>query len=255
MKSILTFILSFVLTIFLFGQPSFQKIGTSGGNHSGNESSLATSGVELYNQLGWDGVSLISQNLDAGYDNLDSECADDFTVPSGKVWNIDEIAISFFYFFIPSPDVSLTIRFYNDNAGTPGTIHTEFANVSLNSTNFINTGVIPLPSIVNLDGGTYWISVVANYGTSNGFYWDMDTDIYGNTAHFRNPSGFFGFGTGWTSLETIYPTTGDHRSLSFALYGVESKAVPFPIIGSILAFLGIGAASFFGLRKRRKKLL
>jgi hypothetical protein len=257
MKSISTIIFALLFPIMLFSQGSQFIYSGSGANHSHTNGSLSTSGEELYNQLGSSGNSLASQNLNTGYDEYDVESADDFTVPKGKSWLIDEVVISFIYYAIPSPTVSLSVRFYTDNGGMPGDLHTEFSNIIVNTTDFINSGVIPLPGVANLNEGTYWISVVANYGVPGDggstfqFFWDMITETNGSIAKMRNPGDVYDLGIeDWTNINNV--VSASYLGMSFALYGDESKAVPFPLIGSIFAFLGIGGASFFGLRKKKK---
>jgi hypothetical protein len=257
MKSISTTIFALLFPVILFSQGSPFINGSSGGNHSRINVNLKTSGEELYNQLGYAGNSLASQNFNTGYEEYDVESADDFTVPKGKSWLIDEVVISFFYWTIPSPTVSLTVKFYTDNGGMPGDLHTEFSNIIVNTTDLTNTGAIALPGVANLNEGTYWISVVANYGVPGDggstfqFFWDMLTETNGSIAKIRNPGDVMDIGIeDWTNINSVVNPV--YIGLSFALYGNESKAVPFPLIGSILAFLGIGGVSFLGLRKRRK---
>jgi hypothetical protein len=257
MKSISTIIFALLFPVILFSQGSQFIYSGSGANHSHTNGSLSTSGKVLYDQFESSGNALASQNLNTGYDEYDVESADDFTVPNGKSWLIDEVLISFYHTIIPSPTVSLTVKFYTDKGGMPGDLHTEFSNIIVNTTDFINSGVIPLPGVANLNEGTYWISVVANYGVPGDggltfqYFWDMITETNGSIAKMRNPGDVYDMGIeDWTNINTV--VGGGYIGFSFALYGNESKAVPFPLIGSIIAFLGIGGVSFFGLRKKKK---
>ena len=217
----------------------------------GHSSGLHTSSVLLYNQYNTYTVGIASQDFEAGYDMVDCKGADDFVVPAGKKWSIDEISIGATYGgTFPSPTVNFNVQFLEDNGGSPGALIEEFLNVSVNSTNFLSNGIIPLPSPVLLDEGTKWISVqfrydFTGYGQS---FWSGSSVQVTNDAMWINPAGGFGMGTGWISSQVISSNILD---LQFALYGIESNTVPFPLLGSVIGFLVIGIASFFGLRRKK----
>ena len=107
---------------------------------------LNTSGVLLYEQ--WDnpsGNGAPVQNFESTFDIYDCEGAVDFVVPDGKAWTIDEIEIAFSYASLPLTNTNVTVRFYKDNGGIPGTLIQEFVDFDINTTNFVNNGTIPLP--------------------------------------------------------------------------------------------------------------
>jgi hypothetical protein len=208
----------------------------------------------LYSQFDYDaGNGVPSQNFETAFDAYDCDAADDFTVPGGKIWTVDEIEVKYVYNTLPSP-TNLTVRFYNDNAGRPGTLIKEFVGFDVPSATFL-TYVIPLPTTVILESGVKWVSFHANFDLSSygQIFWSNRTEQSGYESCWINPGNGFALGaTTWTPQRTAGVGGGASPDLLFGIVGVESQAVPFPLIGSILAFLGIGGASFFGLRKRRK---
>ncbi|HKM92269.1 MAG TPA: hypothetical protein VJY41_01320 [Prolixibacteraceae bacterium] len=237
--------------------PSIGITSTSSSQPNNLHNSPLTTSPVLYSQL--DNLSVFGftvQNFETANDVNDCEGADDFVVPEGKTWSIDAVDIIFFTNFGAIPDpIGINIRFYSNDAGKPGTVLHQFINVDIPAADF-NAGIIPLPSPVILNSGTYWFSLQASmdYSVYGQIYWCTQTVQNNNPAHWRNPLDGFASGfTDWTDL----PTTGLNPSsmdLSFVLYGNEASAVPFPIIGSILAFLGIGLASFLGFRKKKKSI-
>jgi hypothetical protein len=219
---------------------------------------LTTAGVLLYEQFDYvSGNGAPAQNFESSFDIYDCEGADDFVVPEGRTWAVDEIVITSSYSSLPDP-FNVTVRFYDDDSGSPGTLIEEFVGFDINSSTFMSSGIIPLPSTVLLSEGTKWVSFQANlnftpYGQ---IFWSNRTEQTGNPSHWINPgNGFSSGATDWTPVP-VAGVGGGNPDFLFAIYGIDSPAtVPFPIIGSIFAFLGIGIASFFGIRRKRKKLL
>jgi hypothetical protein len=242
-----------VISITLFAAQPVKNSSLSGGplHHNTPNGSLNSTGVLLYDQIANGSGGIASQDFETSLDAFDCKAADDFIVPAGKVWSIDEVVIGFTYNgTLPTPSVNIHIQFFKDNAGVPGTLIHEFLDISVNSSSFLSNDAIPLPSPVVLDEGVKWVSVQMHYDfTGYGqTYWSGNTVQTGNLSKWINPGDGFGNGSNWINCTAI----DGINDRQFAFWGVESEAVPFPLIGSILAFLGIGGASFFGLRKKRK---
>ena len=58
-----------------------------------------------------------SQNFEAAFDTFDNQMADDFVVPAGETWNINQVNALGSYFNGTGPAVSFNVFFYT-NAGT-----------------------------------------------------------------------------------------------------------------------------------------
>lgn len=224
-------------------------------NNLHNNGPLTTSPV-LYSQM--DNLSSsnkAAQNFETANDAYDCEAADDFVVPEGKTWSIDAVDIMFSINASIMPDpISINIRFYADDEGKPGIVLHQFTNVDIPKADFM-AGIMPLPSPVILNAGTYWFSLQANlnYSVHGQIFWFTQTVQNNNLAHWRNPLDGLGHGAiDWTDFPSVF--NEPDPDLSFVLYGNEVSAVPFPLIGSILAFLGLGLASVFGFRKKRKNV-
>lgn len=172
-----------------------------------------------------------AQNFEADFDIYDNEMADDFTVPAGFTWTLEDfILYGSYYNCAPcGPTTSFDVTIYSDAGGMPGSVvsgpHTIVATEILDTldTYFF---VLTFPAGVELDGGTYWVGFYANLdflvGGQIGF---ADNDImHGNLAKWRNPGG--GFGTGcssWGDMTTCLasPDFIPGPDVTYQLYGTS----------------------------------
>lgn len=165
----------------------------------------AAPNVVLYDQYDNAGTtSLVSQDFESAYDAYDNEGADDFVVPAGETWNIDEVDILGVYFNGLGPADSFNVIIYSDSSGLPGSaVYTGLgsAYTTTNQTDF----VITLSPAAVIPEGTYWLSVQARLDFSAGGEWGQTERLVqtGNGAAWQNPGG--GFGTGcntWANRST-----------------------------------------------------
>jgi hypothetical protein len=135
-----------------------------------------------------------SQEYEAAHATYDDQVADDFIVPGGQQWTINEVDFQGRYFNGNGPAVSFNVYFYQNGGTLPATpVYTETA---LTYTSTFSNFVVSLTSPAILNGGpgtTYWVSVQArqDYDTAGQFGWDDRTVQSNNGAAFRNPGGGF----------------------------------------------------------------
>ena len=98
--------------------------------------------------------------LPAGSNNV--SCADDFVIPAGETWDINEVVAPGFYSAGLSDNWK--IEFLTDAAGTPGTV-IETRYVTLTDPDTV-MGTFPT---VTLGEGTYWVSVMGSNNTKKGW--------------------------------------------------------------------------------------
>lgn len=135
---------------------------------------------------------------------LSAEAADNFVVPGGQTWTVNEVDIRSPAGFA-SP-TSFDVHFYLDNgSGLPGT------QVYV-ATGLAVTGnpdyVITLTTPAVLAAGTYWVSAVGTITGSN-WYWE-GRSVTNNTfsTAWRNPGGGYGTPcTDWGRLSTCIGQT------------------------------------------------
>jgi hypothetical protein len=120
----------------------------------------------------------------------DSQAADDFVVPVGHNWTINEVDVTGVFVDGAGPAISENVFFYKNKGGIPGNL--VVACLSLNGTdNGFGSFAIALPKgcKAKLHGGaTYWVSVQANMDFSGGgeWGWSLSTDTSGNPAGYRD---------------------------------------------------------------------
>jgi photosystem II stability/assembly factor-like uncharacterized protein len=155
-----------------------------------------------------------------------AQSADDFTIPAGQSWSIEEVAVSGSYRIATSVnDVRVVI--YQNDGGKPGAeVYSSGALVPANpaSPNF----TVKLPEALTLPEGTYWLSVYPNLAFGAGFqwYWANQTAISGAPAHFRDNANLFGTGAvNWTESSLAFG--GIQTDMVFTLFGQgEGLAAP-----------------------------
>ena len=96
--------------------------------------------------------STSSQNFEASFDAYDDELADDFVVPSGQTWNINQLDAAGVYYNGIGPAASVNLRFYDNAGGLPGGNVATRTNLAM--TDSAGSFVIPIPSPVVLGAGT-----------------------------------------------------------------------------------------------------
>jgi len=180
----------------------------------------------LYDQTGdVSGNSTNSQNFEAAENDLDDQAADDFTVPTGKKWLVQEVDVPGIVNG-PNPVQTVNVFIYYHAKGAanhilPGNVRKEFDNIPAGDNGTGNL-TITLPETVTLRPGTYFVSVQANMDsdTEGRWYWsnaDRKEALY--RAVWRNPVG--GWGNSCPDWHRNDECTGN-VDLLFALRGVEN---------------------------------
>lgn len=170
----------------------------------------------------------------------DATSADDFTVPEGEIWTIEDIFISGSYLEIPSPHPEGTPTCDSADVGIWSNIGTLPGDAL-----FFYAGVVPTSDSdgdLSLDiddtvlaAGTYWLSIqcAGNLDIGNGirgFYWRRNDNAlpntFGNMAVSINPGGGLGFpDTSWVRLQdTSEPPPSLGYDFSFILNGVSETS-------------------------------
>jgi hypothetical protein len=126
-----------------------------------------------------------------------AEAADDFVVPAGETWQINQLDVRARVGF-PNP-ASFNVYIYTEAATLPGTPVYTATNLAVGGTN--PDYVINLTTPANLAAGTYWISVQGNIVGAN-WYWQGRSVLNNNSTAWRE-GGAYGTGcTSWTRLTT-----------------------------------------------------
>ena len=144
-------------------------------------------------------------------------CADDFVVPGGETWTIDEIAATGFY--SAGESEFWGVRFYADAGGMPGAVlATETVSVILGDP--LPAGMLSAPVV--LTKGAYWVSIYGIHTTAVdlatfrwNWYTSEDPEIL-SEPWLIDEAGFFGF-LPWTSFSGL--GLDALNSMQFQLFG------------------------------------
>ena len=136
-------------------------------------------------------ANIPSQDAETPLDFFDSQAADDFIVPAGQTWQIDQVDVLGEY-DSSGPAVSFHVFFYQNGAGDlPGMlVASRLENPYTGSNDF----VITLTEPVTLPEGHYWVSVQARQDiiTSGFWLWHNRTVQSNAGAAWQNPGNGFG---------------------------------------------------------------
>jgi hypothetical protein len=178
------------------------------------------------------GTFVDSQNFTSGtFATYDDAGADDFVVPAGQTWTINELDVSGTYFADGSgPATSENVTFYKNKPGkhgaidTPGNVVPHGAFTNLTCTDDDGDFSCTLPGygakrnkFLTLKAGHYWVSIVANCadnGTCGEWGWDQTTPITDDAAEWENPDN--GFGLNCTSWNVVSSCGGPDYTGDFA---------------------------------------
>ncbi|MEM6784680.1 MAG: T9SS type A sorting domain-containing protein [Bacteroidota bacterium] len=223
-----------------YGQPTAMQIAT------GHDSDVphapvyqSTSAEVLLDQLSdFDGQWISFRSTPES--TSDATSADDFVVPDGVMWTIQEVFIDGNYLEFPQPHpdgaaacLAADLGFWSDAAGEPG------------DALFFYEGVTPLSDDegdltfmvddTTLEPGTYWLSLQCS-GTltfendegPRGYYWERndaaDPGTLGSPALSINPAGGLEYpAEGWNPL-TAFDFNEAGYDFSFALSGTSQPA-------------------------------
>ena len=153
-----------------------------------------TPATVLYDQYDNPSVSAVtSQDFEAAYDQYDSQGADDFVVPAGQTWLVDEVDVDGVYLGGGFAD-SANIIFYDTAGLVPGApVYTATNVVPVSG---LSTGrfVISLDQPATLTAGAYWVSVQANerFNPNGQWFWRNRLELSNDMAAWHNPGGGFG---------------------------------------------------------------
>src|SRR5262245_26702041 len=169
-----------------------------------------------------------SQDAETALDFFDSQAADDFIVPAGQTWQVNEVDVLGEY-DSTGPAASFHVFFYENGAGDlPGTlVANRLENPYTGSSDFI----ITLTQPVTLSEGHYWVSVQARQDiTQAGFWLWHNRTVQANLgAAWQNAGN--GFGTGcvvWIRRVTCAVLQQTAPDQVFRLIGTVVTVTPTP---------------------------
>jgi len=157
--------------------------------------------------------------------------ADDFTVPAGATWAINEIDVTG-AFSAATTGTTVNAYLYANDAGKPGA--ELFSKLGITATGAPNF-VVPLTGVPALTAGTYWVTVQYVTGGGGSSYWSWGTSTVqrGNPAQWRSTDGVIGCPDTdtWSVRTSCFPGTNPDQV--FVLKGTDltpvQTTVPTPV--------------------------
>ena len=163
--------------------------------------------------------AITSQNFEASFDAFDSEGADDFVVPTGETWTINEVIALGVYSLGGGPAASVNVTIWSDVGTLPGAVVYSAPSV-VPTTDVGGSFVLDLSTPAVLTAGTYWLEVQVNMDFTPflQWFWAQDLVLRNSGCAWRNIGGGFGVGcTSWERLSTCIP--GFDPDFLFCLLG------------------------------------
>jgi hypothetical protein len=181
----------------------------------------------LYNQTSNNsGIGIDSQMFESEYSVYDDQAADDFTVPKGSTWTVEQVDASGEYFNGSGPAASENVYFYKaSKKGGPKKLLMSFTGLKGKDSSGSFTITLPKGGMV-LKAGHYFVSVQANCSFSGGCgEWGWNTTsagstTYGSPAYWENPGDGFGVCPSW-GVETTCVPAGQGDDQIFELLGTS----------------------------------
>jgi len=153
-----------------------------------------------------------------------AQSADDFIVPADKSWTVKSVVA--FGAANNGPQLNdATVIIYSDNNGAPGEIIYNSGSISPISAPTNTNLELELPEEVELNGGSYWLSVYANLAfgaNAQQWFWSTQANVIGNESAFRDDGLFVGGGIDWIPRSLLFGNTPD--DLVFQIFGTSQDA-------------------------------
>ena len=175
------------------------------------------------------------------YPNHSTQATDDFFVPEGQTWVIEEITVSGQYSIEGGPAQIANLFILNNNpvGNGPGEPFTEFIDFPVLSTPegdlYFDLLATPGFEPLVLNSGHYWICIQPemSYEPHGQWYWrKQESPTLNQEFYWRNPGGGFGIGcTNWTAASQVpwgYPM--EDLNLSFNLFGNYTSVILCPVV-------------------------
>jgi hypothetical protein len=193
----------------------------------------------LYDQNIGDGsYGWFSQTL-SSYPQYDEYLADDFVVPAGHTWKVQEVDATGFYYNGPGPAKGVNILIWKSRQdGTPNTkngpaVECDKVRPKIDDAGYFQIK-LPKSCMVSLtgrgkNGTTYWLTVQANLkGFDTSGYWAWLSNV--NVANNEAEGWYYGGGNAVADPKCLkrFETVSDCNSiapidLAFALLGKDSS--------------------------------
>ncbi|TAI47739.1 T9SS type A sorting domain-containing protein [Flagellimonas allohymeniacidonis] len=206
------------------GSAAIGLVATSGKEQVAEGFTVTLTEFPIYDQNGAVSSSSPSQTfLDFG--GALAQSADDFIIPEGEQWTINNIIAFGGANNSPLLD-NASVVVYQDNGGLPGAVVYDSGAFAPSSNPTDANLSLDLPEALVLESGTYWLSVYANLNflpNQTQWFWLTQASLIGNEASFRDPADLFVTGAiDWTPQSVAFG--GNPEDQIFQIFGTVNRA-------------------------------
>ncbi len=166
------------------------------------------------------------KRLDPGASAFDTEAADDFIVPAGKVWMLDGVDVVGEYYGQGQlgPADSVNVQIFSERNAFPGTASCTYR--GLHPVRGLADGSfeVNLPAPCRLAAGHYWVSVQAeiDFNTAHQWGWAERQPVRERASAWRNPGGGFATSCNDWGRRQVQCGIGNNPDFAYRLRGRDS---------------------------------
>jgi len=146
-----------------------------------------------------------------------AQSADDFVIPEGSTWKVKSVVA--YGVANNSPQLTdATVEIYTDNNGLPGNLVYSSGSITPSSKPENTTLELDLPEEIELESGSYWLSVYSNlaFGAEQQqWFWSTQANVIGNESSFKDTGVFLQID--WIAKSLVFG--GAPNDMIFQLFG------------------------------------
>jgi hypothetical protein len=172
---------------------------------------------------------IVKEDLDFGRGAI-ARAADDFEVPSGQTWTINQVDLPGRYRYAQSNgDGGITdrvgavyISIYTNNSGALGEL-VYSDTILIPQTQLDPNLEVVIPGGINLESGIYWMTIytgICCYDESQSWYWKTTATVTHHPALFKSTLQMFANVPNWTPVYEVYPQSP--VDMLFTLHGTAT---------------------------------
>ncbi len=217
-----TFTLSY--TPDAVGNATIGLVATSGGETVAEGFTVTVNEPAIYEQVE-EAVASAPSQLFIDFNGL-VQSSDDFVIPEGSAWTINRVLAFGGSGGSPIFD-SATVVIYTDANGKPGEEVFNSGSIVPTSAEDDSNLNLTLPEAVQLESGSYWISVYANLvfdtNVGNQWFWYTQEHLNGQESQFKDALDLFRTGAvDWTATSAAF--NREPADQIFQIFGVAADA-------------------------------
>lgn len=203
------------------GSAALGLVATSGREQVSEGFTVKVFEPPIYDQFGPATSSAPSQQF-PDFGGILAQSADDFIVPEGSSWKVNSIVA--YGVANNGPEFTdVTVEIYTDVDGLPGELVYNSGAIEPSSEPENTVLELELPEVVELESGSYWLSVYTNLAfgpEGQQWFWSTQDEVVGNESAFKDTGVFLEID--WIAKSLVFG--GEPNDMVFQIFGaVETQ--------------------------------